>query len=380
MMSPEDNLAFEEAFGLNSDTATVTRDGNTITIDPDDNEICAVDEQTGFEFDTDTQMAIDSCLALAQHLTVAINAETEETGVVSYLYRNEPFINLAYAPDSGSYEIRFAPLLSVTQDQQPFVNADDPDPIPQVLTGAIKFAVASDPETPDEAGSIALQISEAIQFTQAEDNSDVQVGVSTLWEVSIDAEGGSFGFDLGAISLSGNTADIDDPQPQNTNFLLPGLSGKATISNSSGDLIVSDLGLARGPLSITSNSTEVISVALDTFGFNVSEANGQIVTNGDINLNAMLNNAAGFNEELSTMLTAALNVIAPSGSAFEDQSPGVTKLVSGGPFQIVLQANDEVESNEDSLTVNAGSCFTEVDLADAPPLPATNIPIENTPC
>jgi len=259
MMTPDNNLAIEESVGLNSNSATVSRVGNT-----------------------------DFCLQIAQNLSVTINAETEDSGVVSYLYRNEAFVNLSYTPNSGAYEIRFPPFLTVLQDQQATLLEEGTEPLPKALTGAIKFAVTSDPEMPDEAGSVALQISEPIQYTQSDNNSEVQIGVSTLWEISTNAEGGRFGFDLGAVSLSGNTADNDAPQRQDTKVLLPGLSGKAIISNASGDLIVSDLGLAQGPLSITTNSTEVISVALETFGFSISEANGQIVTNGDINLNAML--------------------------------------------------------------------------------------------
>ena len=81
-----------------SGRASVERTGNRITIDPDDEAVCAGEVYLG---DNDLQQ----CLELVRDLTVELDAVTEESGQVVYLFQNDPLLSIIYGPNDASYEL-----------------------------------------------------------------------------------------------------------------------------------------------------------------------------------------------------------------------------------------------------------------------------------
>lgn len=333
-------------------TSTVTREGNIITIDPDDASICDA------EAAADEDIELNGCLAIVQNITVQIHALSEDTGVITYFYKNEPLLLIGYSPTTGSYEVKLATFRTFSID----VNANKPGDtqveFPETLSGAIRLSVAALDGVEGEAGSMSLQVTESVVIADSNQGIDLSLAPSTVLSLITDAGTGDGSIEFNLAALQATVPDEDQNIGQ---VILPGFSGRADITNNGGTLTVSNLGLARGPLTITVNSGEAVRLALETFGFSVTEQNGEIILDGNLALSAFLNNTMGIDEDRLASYQAMLEIAAPSGTTFLGQSNGSTKIERGGPFTISLSESDELSSIEASFMGTAGSCFTSAE-------------------
>ena len=114
----------------------------------------------------------------------------------------------------------------------------------------------------------------------------------TLFAISADVGTGigSLSFDVGAISAA---AIDEDSQLGKLN--LAGFTGKADVNPDNGTMVVSNLGLSRGPLSVSIDNQEVLKMTLQSFGFQVSEQSDALTINGDLNL-SLFADATGLND------------------------------------------------------------------------------------
>ncbi len=338
-----------------ADTESITRTGNTLVVDLNENQVC----RRLYESIQDAS----SCSFLMQHVTVTIDAASEDSGIVAYQYRGEPLVRVGYAPHAGSYELNLKPLVAVAQDQ--YVLTGDPDIVPvypEQFEGVVRFSQSADPEFPDDLGSIELQITEPVRIISEEENLQVNIDAATLLSMGMTNTGGAFEFNLGALEVSSPVNGVGSPL---MDIDLPGLTGRVEIQESNGDLVVTNLGLSNGPMTLNVNSGDVVRIALESFGFTVSEQEETVTLTGNLYADVLLDNTLGNLMEESALLSGLLQIAAPSGTVFGLSETGPVKLLQGGPFTVLLEETYNDGSVQNSLEVLAGDCFGSVNSSDS---------------
>lgn len=337
-----------------ADTQSIVRTGNSLLIDLDENQVC----RRLFE----SIQEVSSCSFLMQHVTVTIDAASEDSGIVAYQYRGEPLVRVGYAPHAGSYELNLKPLVAIAQDQYVLTGNRDIVPVyPERFEGVVRFSQAADPEFPDDLGSIELQITEPVRIVSEEENLQVNIDVATLLSLGMTDAGGAFEFNLGALEVSSPVNGVDSPL---IDINLPGLTGRAEIQEANGDLVVTNLGLSNGPISLSINSGDAVRIALETFGFTVSEQEETVTLTGNLYADVLLDNTLGTVLEETSLISALLQVAAPTGTIFGLSETGPIKLLQGGPFTVWLEETYNDGTIQNSLEVQAGDCFGGADSDD----------------
>jgi len=340
-----DNL-LATSMGLEQDSqAVVTQNGNQIIIDPDEAELCR-QQMVGNVAD---QQAFDECLLLAADLLIQIDAQTEETGSITFLFRESPLLVVTYAPTAASYEIQLAGLKRYTDAEQEISGSTDN--ALTTMVGAIRVSTSFDPANA-EAGNLSIDISDALQVTDT-DGSSLTIAPGTLLSVTTVAGtgNGSIEMNMGAVNLSSS-----NPQAStDVGLSMAGLTARVDLTRDGQDLKMSNLGLAQGPLTVTINSVEQIRLTLETLGFTISESSGELILDTDLDLGLFLLTESGSSDsdgletqEVTTETQLDLSAVAGTGLLGQISSTMVTQ---GGPFSISLVRT------EDALTVEAGQCF-----------------------
>lgn len=325
--------------------AVTTRTGNLITIDPDETDLCT----------DEGEIALDDssadCIALLKHLTVSLLATSEESGLLSYLFKEQPLLILGYAPDTESMEINFGTIAAVAEELRQIDGSAESLDMPDVLTGSLKSTTSVTNSQPgSEAGSISLEIVQAINVMTASTGSEFTMQPGTLFSITADAATGIGGMelDIGAIQA------IFDEDSGYTQFNLSGFTAKVQVNPDEGELVVSNFGIGRGPLSIKVDDDEALKVTMETLGFTVNEQSGELRMDGNLNLTAVIGEMFEEPEFLSQNFSVSL----PQGSTLERLGSGLLKVGGVGPFSISLSTEDFLGGiTTESVVANSGECL-----------------------
>jgi len=349
-----------------SGNSVTTREGDRVTIDPDESQLCAEEFADSFS-GTDS---IAQCEALMADLSVVLNANGDEAGDITYLFQNNPVVTLGYGNGRDSMALNLGGL-------KLFVDASDaldPDAFgetgtPETMQGEISFiAINTNNSSGQEAGSVSIEVTQALAI--GDSDAALSLGTGKLFSISADAGSGTgtMSFDIGAISAAAPFRDEDV-----ASLNLDGFTGTAEldlIEAATGEdvnITVSNLGIGRGPLEMRINSVDALRLTMETFGFSVTETSdglseqSSVQINGDMNIGVMLDNASGLNVDASRALQAMLSVQAPGGTILgQSSNPSygeAFKVLEGGPFSFSLSTTDESGSEDTSFSVNAGECY-----------------------
>lgn len=358
----ESASAFETSLGL-SGNATTERNGNIITINPDESELCA--QQGGLIGDS-------SCEQLLADLNVIVNAQTDTSGIIDYRFRDQSVIEIVYSPVLGSYELNLAGIQSM------LVRANEldaqSDPAPDSMSGSIKFeAQVLNASAGAEAASMSMSISEAMSILDSSTGTNLLISPSTLLEITSDSRSGvaSVEVGIGALSLSGSNDELIGNPLQN--LMLSGITARADISNNGEVLTVSNVGLGNGPLVMSIDSLESVRATMDTFGFTIDAINDTIVLDNNLNYSVALNNILGsLDESTSHDSSSSLSISASAGTTFAEMASGVMRVNQGGPLNLIYSVFDGSTTENGSVSIKQGECFDERVNA--------NSPIEAAPC
>lgn len=347
------------SLGANDDTNT-NRDGNIITVDPDEEELC---REEGL-FDQSNAEELADCTAFFKDVTVNLVASAEDAGVLTYLYRQQPVISLGYSPTTDSFEFDLGGLSAVIEGLNE-IDPDMADSSSTTMSGSFKFLTTQTNETEgQEAGSISMSIAKPIRLanTDEEGNSSLSMDPGTLFSISADAATGVGGmsFDLGAINFTGPS---DSGQ---ASMALAGFTGEADVNPTNGVLVVRNFGLSKGPFSLSVNNEEVIKATLGAFGFQVTEGTdlepGEMILDGNMDLSIIAKKVAGLDLNLGEgVIATALDVMAPVGTSLARAGNGTTRVGGAGPFSVTVSRTPENDvPSVESVQVNSGECFNEL--------------------
>lgn len=357
LWSDDAQSLIDTTLDLSSEENTI-RDGTRITIDPDDAAVCA---EELVDMSTD-QQEFQRCQILVSDMLVQIDASSDDAGTMTYLFENQPLAIVGYGPNSNSFELNLATLKSLV-DAEDLLNPDTGDESPlDTIQGAIRLsATATNATSGQEAGSVAVEVSQPIAIASADTGTTLTLGNGKIFGMTADAatESASLELAVGALQASaedeGSVSSID----------MSGLTAIIEFANDSDILTVRNLGVGRGPLRVALDNTDVLNLGLDTLGFSVQMEDGVITLDGALNLSVLIREIFEDNT-VSDTLFSMLEMTAPAGTQIADQFNDSLMVSSGGPFNYSLTTQDE-NGNPliDQLTVNAGQCADDVGESDS---------------
>jgi hypothetical protein len=345
------------SLGLDGSNTEVLRTGNTITIDPDEQALCA--DTVGSSPEQDTT----SCSQLMADLTVRVEAITEDSGVIVYLFRNQPLLSIGYAPNGATYELELATLSTVLQAEAELDDAVE-DSQEASISGTVRLsAKVSSEGTSNESAELSLQVVNALSVV---DNSTAQTLLSlqpsTVFQINTDTASESVvtQIDWGALQITDDFLGSNNSRNE-LMLNLGKLTGQVSASGSGGPVQISNIGIGDVPLSITINSVESISFGLDTFGASLDNDTGILTLSSALGLQYVVDNLANTLQGLPDQYRLEFSASAPAGTGFQAQDNGSTRVTSGGPFTATSVSSDSTQSSQDEITVQAGECFDDVD-------------------
>lgn len=334
--------------------AVSTREGNRIMIDPDDAAVCA-----GDTFILDDQQTADSkahCMQLVSALSVQLDAITEQSGEITYLFNQQPLLIVGYGPRNVMYELKLDTLHQVEMMSGQL--AGETGTVPTTQRGAIRLVATVDNESEGrESGTMALAISEPV-FIQQADGERITLSPSTVFTLAHNEENGTTSLSLGLGALEFVFNDTDDFTGAVTGKInkvaLGGLTGRFDVSDNGEQLDVSNFGLVNGPMNVTTGDSMDAAITIAPFGFSLSEASGNLTLNTAMNFGLSANQYDAQQGNFSF----DIGVTSPARTVIDTQSesPGNT-VRAGGPLQLNYSVSAGSGSSENGyVSWLPGSC------------------------
>lgn len=348
--------------------AVTTREDNRVLIDPDESQLCAEEFADTLDVNEDRQR----CETLLADLNVELIASSDEAGIITYLFQQNPVISLGYGNGVDSLALNLGGLkLFADANDALDPNSFGESSTPDTMAGEISFTASNTNNTSgEEAGSITIAVTQPIAISSLDANLSLANG--ELFSISADSGSGhgEMSFNIGAIAA---TAPFRDEDIASLN--LDGFTGSASLdlgenaAEAPATITVSNLGIGRGPLQMNINDQEALRLTMETFGFTVTSSSSALNENGSavvqidntMDIALMLNNAAGFDLDANPSLQAMLSLQAPGGTVISDGGDAFDapelRVIQGGPFILSMSSSDDQSSEEQSITINAGECL-----------------------
>jgi len=334
-----------------SSNVQALREGNRITIDPDDATVCAADM---FVDDADPSTADQAqCMQLVSHLSVQLDAVTEQRGEISFLFDNAPLLVLGYGPQNAWYEVKLGALHQVMLLAEQ-LGIEDGD-VPSSMRGSVRVTASIQNSVEgQESGSFSLVIPEALQI-EDNDGSRLSIAPSTVFTVASDAAAGvaSIELGLGALDLLSPADNFDESAtPTMGRLTMKGLTGRAELSNNGQQLIVSNVSFGRGPLRYSVDSQVTGELSLESLGFQFSEQTGVLQFNSRLaaSFKASLSGGSEGNVSISARATA------PAGTTLLADAEPNSLVQGGGPLSLNYTFTTPGNSESGFLTYSVGAC------------------------
>ena len=368
----------EQTLALGDAGARTSRDANVITIDPDEAAVC----------DSAEAGESQSCLAVMEDLDVQLVVTSDVAGTIAYRFQQQPLMTIGYAPDAESFELNLAPFraVAVSIAQLEGIQAN----LPETFSGSVQFATNNvlDEQGDPQSSSVSVDVTRPIDISDAAQGVNLDFAIGTLFSIDTNSATGSGGveFNIGALQA---TFEGDDGI---TNIDMPGFTARADVSEATGQLTVSNLGLERGPLRISVGDEEILRLAMEAFGFSVSESTDALVLTDGMNIEAFLSGVFGgsssdeavsidgtfltdgsFEQSFVTsmestfeILSQTISLTAPEGSSFARAGNGSLMLTAGGPLAFSEVEVNSLSTETNNIVLNVGECFGDrpIDLND----------------
>jgi len=321
-----------------SGRASVERTGNRITIDPDDEAVCAGEVYLG---DDDLQQ----CLELVRDLTVELDAVTEESGQVVYLFQNDPLLSIVYGPNDASYELDLGTYFRVESAATALLNETSDI---SSMSGKVRLVMnIANANTGAESGSVTFAVPEALVIND-NDGSSFSLAASNILTMTSDVAAGTASIEFGMGAL--NVIAADDEGAGDSSLSMSGLRGVFNFDERNDGLSVRNLGFGNAPIRLNAEGSEV-EISLSPFGFDIS-ADGELTLADALDLAFSLVD----NDPDAGQISLAARVEAPRGTRIGDGETEADIVRSGGPLSLNYSVTGGGQSANGQVTLAPGSC------------------------
>jgi len=367
----------ERALGVGEANARIEREGDTITVDPDDARLCANDPDASYDDgladlyslreDERGSAPIDDglsdCRRLVTDLTVRLDAQAEDAGVITYLFDREPVLAVGYSPGGSVLELDLAGLRAVLQRIVSITaGGDGSDGVPSTMRGTLRLeARVFDDAEGAESGALELRVTEAIAIADESSASEISLAPSRVLFASADAATGraSLGVDWGALRLVAETDEASDGGVLSSvrTLTLGALTFELEASEGATVTDLRNIGFGDTPLNVEVGGVDALSLVLDTFGMSIDDATGALTFDTALGVRLAIDNLTGLLEELPSTYRATFEAAAPAGTRLLELESGATRVEAGGPVTASLIESDASGSTQRELSAGVGTCF-----------------------
>jgi len=294
------------------------------------------------------------CAELAKDLTVVLDAKTEDTGILTYQYKQEAVLSIGYSPNGGSYEINLGGLKTVVES----LSANDAQALaelPDTMQGAMRVTATVDDDTGvTAAGSMSLAVTQPLSIVDTDGDVNISLGNSELFKVSTDNNGNTkIASNFGALSAS-LPAMLRGQQSTATDIvsiMARSFTSQLDI-NDVGDEI--KLGSSGSSFVVGINSGEAIRINVSNYGMTIN-SDGISIDPG-LTLGTSLTSVISQYTD-ATINSASVNLSMPQGTVIgQDGTADAAKVTSGG-FSYSVNANTPQGAFNTGFAANAGDCF-----------------------
>lgn len=357
---PTNNLEEQLGEAIASLLKNGESDGDTVTFDPDETEICndpllsQVELLVG-DFDGTSQ----NCIAFYSHIRVQITPGGDpEEGTLVIKYNDLVLATIQYSSGSVSVQLDLAQLNSIASAMEAEGILADLG-LPETMEGVVRTTLT---ELGPDHGQFVFSIIQEVNIVDSAQNYDITIAeAAEVFQFTADGPGGTITADLGLGALAAmfpvDDATGDNSFPTNLNLSAATLHAELTAES----LVITNFGIGGAPFTLdsTANPGVDFSFAFDTFGVTLDETGLTF----DQPYNSTFEIADGLSL-FSTGLTGIVGVSVPQGSAWTVVGSVFDNFFGGNvPLIKVGSSSGSTTTNATgafapSLTFNADECFT----------------------
>jgi len=360
-LSEENSDFIVNTLGLEGSNARVVRNGDVISIDPDDAEVCAGEypflEAAGYDG--------SNCQEVMSQMLVDITARSNNSGAISYQFQNEEILLVDYSELVTSYELRLSAMQQLSQFANELSGVSDSG---FVSSGAIKLTTSmTNQNFGSEAGELLLEVTQPLNFGPADDpGARLSLEPSTVFQITTDAATNDVvaNVNWGALQLVADLSDNEDGSLL-SEINLSGLTGSLNLNADTSTVQLRNFGLGGSPLTINVNQVQALTFSLSTVDVTLSAADNLITFDGALGAAFTVSNFLNLIEGLGAEAVANLSVEAAAGTSLVDRVDGSARVINNGPLSISAGVVSNGVSLQQEVTVNQGDCFARSDEVDA---------------
>lgn len=333
-------------------SATISREGNVVTVRPDADEVCADEIPLADELNDN----VDTCRELVNDLSVEVNALTTESGIITYLFDSSPVLLIGYSTTGVSYEVKLDGLRFVLERNATLNNLEY-DTTTQ-LSGAFRLtATIINDDAGSEAGELSLEVSEPVSAGSSDSEESFTLQNSTVFRIQFDqaTDDISIAVDWGALQLISRSGD-DQGNSELSDVELGGLSATFDANTSEAGFALSGINIGNG-LTITIGNAEAARLNLAQFGVSVDEE-GVVMLDGALNANLVLDNLSGWLDEFATNYSYQANLSATDGATASELDEDGIYLIESGELSSEITVSGD---NADGISQNQSSSVSAME-------------------
>ena len=345
---------------LQGGNATSTRNGNIVSIDPDERHVCQ-------QWLDNNANAVDECSTVLSDLTVQLTATSDDTGTLRYFYAQQNLINIQYAPNRGSYELFLPGFKSIAQRVSDV--SGDSTMLPETMVGAVKLSTTIDNDTiNEEAGKLSVAITSPLQIASSTGNYNFSLGTSTLFDASTNAATGNAKVSVGVNTFKLAAQHVFGTDENSiTTFDMPDFTMNADLNRFGTEVLLTNFGMSRGPFRMAINDIEVLNIALAKFSARFNDLNREIEFLSNFDLSVAFNYSKAAFGWIGDDSTINMSASIPADTLLTEQDNGSTQVTRGGAVNYQYSsvvASGNGENFEQNVLFTSGQCFTESQDSD----------------
>ncbi len=333
--------------------STVTQNGNTYTIDPNESEICTPPDVPLED--------VNKCTTFLGQMTmtVTVNATSGDqvtAATTDFRYANSVFLQTDFTPTTAYFEIRLDGTKTLLVGYNQVADAEDKVDIAAVMTGSVRFAIDAPSE---QQGTLTLSIPDTVVLRDDTEGMDMTIAATNkLLSLSADATTETAELEVGLGALNVLFSDEDDfGNSFPVHLTLDAISGKMTVNET--QLQVTGFTLDSIKLDVDGQTALQMALAPLSVLLEADAQNRAVVTlDSALDFSLDTTNVRSYlDDDFGSAPTDTLKVraAAPTGAILSevDDFNDVVKLTGAGPLTLTVEENGVSAVD---LTMTADSC------------------------
>jgi len=333
--------------------STVTRNGNTYVIDPDESRICSSPDVPVSDINQCTNFLSPMTMVVTVNATDGNNVTAATT---DFLYGNSVFLQTDFTPTTAYFEIRLDGSKALLAGYNQVADPEDVVDIPAVMQGSVRFAIDAPTQ---QQGKLTLSIPNTVVLKDTTEGIDMTLAATNnLLSLSANAAAETAELEVGIGALSLLFSDEDDYGNRfPVHLTLDAIRGKIDVN----DTQLRITGLTLDSIKLTVDGQTALDMALAPFSalLEADASNLGVVTfNSALNFALDTTNVNNYlDDDPGSAPTDTLKVraSAPAGAVLSevDDISNTVKLTGQGPLTLSVEENGVSTAN---LILPTGAC------------------------